>query len=352
MHRLLLAETVQYQPGERLLVLNSAADDSVIALAQRTGVGEIVLAEDNVAFYAWTQKALQESGQGNLHFRHVAFHTYPEHEAPGTMDVALMNILPQPNNAWMLYGVQLAAYALRSGGKLYIEGGKERGILSLGKRVQEIFGNLETLTIAKGQRVICAVKREQPREAPLAPRLAAFAGGKMDEGTSLLLEALDVRVTDNALDLGCGSGFIGAYIAEHASKGQVTLVDSSLTSVDAARGLLAERGLSNARVLASDATQAMHDQRFSLIATNPPFHLGGVQTTAVAGRFISESAQLLLPRGRFYLVANRFLKYEALLSMVFGEVTEVAGNSRFKVLSATGRPIPIQDGEVIIEKYR
>ena len=347
----LLAEAVQYSPGERLLIINSASDPCVPRLAQKAGAGELVLAEDSVAAFAQAQTALQSVGKAGARFRQVAFHEYPASEAPASMDVAVMNILYQPNNAWMLYGVQLAAYALKSGGRLYIEGAKDRGILSLGKRVQEIFGNLETLTISKGQRVIYALKREGRAHKFATPDLAAFAGGKMDEGTSLLLEALEVRVTDNALDLGCGGGFIGAHIAEHASRGQVMLVDASLTSVDAARRLLEERGLTNARALASDGTQAVRDQRFTLIATNPPFHLGGIQTTAVAERFIREAAQILQPRGRFYLVANRFLKYEPVLRECFGEVEEVAGNTRFKVLRATGRPAPFVEEE-ILEQFK
>ncbi|HXR66972.1 MAG TPA: methyltransferase [Ktedonobacteraceae bacterium] len=346
----LLTETVQVNPGERLLLLNSAADPCVPRLMKQLGTGELVLAEDSVAAYAQAQKALEGVRETGARFRQVAFHEYTLREAPAAMDVAVMNILYQPNNAWMQYGVQLAAYALKSGGRLYIEGAKDRGILSLGKRVQEVFGNLETLTISKGQRVIYALKRESRADKIAAPELAAFASGKLDEGTGLLLEALDVRVTDNALDLGCGSGLIGAHIAERAVKGQVTLVDASLASVAAARQLLEERGLHNARALASDGIQAVHQQRFTLVATNPPFHLGGIQTTAIAERFIRESVQVLLPRGRFYLVANRFLKYEPIMHECFGEVEEVGGNSRFKVLRATGRPAAFVEEE-ILERY-
>lgn len=346
----LLAEAVQCHPGERLLVLNSASDPCVPRLARQAGAGELLLAEDSVAAYAQARTALQSLGKASVPFRQLPFHEYTLHEAPATVDVAVMNILYQPNNAWMQYGVQLAAYALKSGGRFYIEGAKDRGILSLGKRVLEVFGNLETLTITKGQRVIYALKRERRVDTIVAPDLAAFAGGKIDEGTSLLLEALEVRVTDSALDLGCGSGLIGAHIAARASKGHVTLVDASLTSVAAARRLLEERGLANTSVVASDGIQAVRDQRFTLIATNPPFHLGGIQTTATAERFIREAAQVLLPRGRFYLVANRFLKYEPVLQECFGEIQEIAGNPRFKVLRAAGRPSPILEEE-IIERY-
>jgi len=68
--------------------------------------------------------------------------------------------------------------------------------------------------------------------------------------------------------------------------------------------------------------------------TNPPFHLGGIQTMEVAERFIREAAQVLRPRGRFYLVANRFLKYEPTMRAYFKLVEEVGGNTRFKVLRA------------------
>lgn len=330
----LLTQIVRCAVDEHTLVLNSAADSCVPLLAQQLSAGELLLAEDNVAACEQARTAIQRQGKTYTRLRHVPFHEYLMHEAPATMDVAVMNILYQPSNAWIYYGVRLAAYALKSGGRLYIEGAKNRGILSLGKRVREMFGNLETLEISKGQRVICARKSELNVQEIGAPDLAPFAAGRMDEGTRLLLEALEVRVTDIALDPGCGAGFIGAFIAERAPRGHATLLDASLASVAAARRLLEERGLTNAQALASDGLQAVREQRFDLIATNPPFHVGGIQTTAIAERFIREAAQVLRPRGRFYLVANRFLKYEPALRSCFGTVEEVSGNTRFKVLRA------------------
>jgi 16S rRNA (guanine1207-N2)-methyltransferase len=331
----LCIDTVQCAIDERVLILNSASDPCVPWLAQQLSAGELLLAEDNIAAAGQARASIQSQGKSGPRLRQVAFHEYTLHEPPAAMDAAVLNTLYQPNNAWMYYGVQLAAYALKPGGRLYIEGAKDRGILSLGKRVQEIFGNLETLEISKGQRLICAVKGERTAGEIVAPVLAPFAEGKMDEGTSLLLEALEVRATDVALDLGCGAGFIGAHIAERARKGQATLIDVSLASVAAARRLLDERGLTNAQILASDGIQEVREQRFDLVATNPPFHIGGIQTTAIAERFIREAAHVLRPRGRFYLVANRFLKYEPTLRECFGIVEEVGGNTRFKVLRAT-----------------
>jgi 16S rRNA (guanine1207-N2)-methyltransferase len=88
-------------------------------------------------------------------------------------------------------------------------------------------------------------------------------------------------------------------------------------------------------VLPSNGAQAVRTERFNLVVTNPPFHQGGIQTTSIAERFIQDAASILQPNGRFYLVANRFLKYESTLTSCFKEVQEISGNSRYKVLFAS-----------------
>jgi 16S rRNA (guanine1207-N2)-methyltransferase len=338
----LLCETVQYSANDQILVLNSAADPFVRQAVERfstsTGNGCITLAEDNVAL----ANALLPSPPSNI-IHHVAFHDYIAHAGVEKMDVAVMNLLYQPNNSWMYYGLQAAAHALKEGGLLYVTGAKERGILSMARHIEELFGNVETLLISKGQRVLLARARARARArkktvmevgAAETQVLRVFASNKLDEGTRLLLDALDVQATDEALDIGCGAGLIGLHMARLANKGNVTMVDVSLAAVDATQQAIRESTLTNVRVLSSDGAQAVLKQRFDLVATNPPFHQGGIQTTALADRFIREAAQVLRPQGRFYLVANRFLKYEYSLQACFQSVAEVGGDTRYKVLRA------------------
>ena len=355
-HSCLLCETVPLSAGDALLVLNSAADPFVPFAFQQLETETFTLAQDNIAVLQEVRLALTNLRKEHQHslprIEHVAFHDYLLHQPASTHDLAVMNLLYQPANAWSLYGLQVAFMALKPGGSLYILGAKDRGILTMAKRMGDLFGNVETLDISKGQRVVCAHKSApvnlpcadpvQTREAahdtgPLDLSTHIFAASKLDDATRLLLDALKVRATDNALDLGCGAGFIGLHIAHLADKGLVTMVDASLAAVAVAQRAVTQSNLKNIRVLPSDSVQAVIAERFDLVATNPPFHQGGVQTTHIAERFIQDAANVLQPDGRFYLVANRFLKYEPTLTACFKQVQEVIGNSRYKVLCATNK---------------
>jgi 16S rRNA (guanine1207-N2)-methyltransferase len=387
----LLNETIHLTPRQHVLFLNSAADPFVSTAAQHITTGTITLAEDNITSLHQAQQ--QNPSSNNL--RHIPFHEYTLKEPPATMDIAILNLLYQPAKTWIIYGLHVAAYALKPGGQLYVVGAKDRGILSTAKQMEEYFGNIETLLISKGHRVVSSRKisgdstnknnsaenqryfsqisedaqrssdvedtsnnsanknnsaenqryfsqisedaAKSPATSPLLDALhdpSVFAHGKLDEGTRLLLDALEIQPTDEALDIGCGAGYLGLYIARHAHKGHVIMVDASLATVALAQRNIQESGLSNIEVLPSDGAQSVLSHRFDLVVTNPPFHQGGIQTTTIAERFIREAAQILRPTGRFYLVANRFLKYEPTLRTHFKKLDEVAGNTRFKILRA------------------
>jgi 16S RNA G1207 methylase RsmC len=348
----LLSDNVQFEPEDRVLILNSALDSVVTRALRSVHAGTLVLAEDNVTSLASVARL---ASAHDFQYVHVPFHDYLTAQPAATIDKALLNLLYQPGKLWMLYALSVAAHALKIGGTLYATGAKDRGVMTLAKRMQELFGNVETLEISKGHRVLRSIKRSAiaPTEWP-ATSLSVFAAGKLDDGTRMLLTALaqlPLRPDEQALDLGCGAGFIGLALARRLPLGHVTMLDASLAAVAAsreavARGMVigeerteladgAEGGVQNVTVLPSDAAQAVIQQRFDLVATNPPFHQGSVQTREIAERFMRESAQILLPQGRLLLVANRFLPYEATLHTYFQTVSDLCGDPRYKVLCAT-----------------
>ncbi len=130
LHSSLLHETVQLAIDDRVLILNSAADPFVLEAPQRLSEGELILAEDNLASLQQFNKSagidlslptpimnvntkIQPSVGADvsrptpiyrpqLRVRHIPFHEYTLHEAPATIDVAILNMLYQPSNTWMI----------------------------------------------------------------------------------------------------------------------------------------------------------------------------------------------------------------------------------------------------------
>ena len=84
-----------------------------------------------------------------------------------------------------------------------------------------------------------------------------FSPRGIDAGTRLLLEHLEVRDDDVALDLGCGYGPLGLAIARQAPHGRVHLVDRDFVAVDYARANAERNAVPNVEVYLSDGFDAV-----------------------------------------------------------------------------------------------
>lgn len=101
-----------------------------------------------------------------------------------------------------------------------------------------------------------------------------FSKSGLDSGSRLLLE--NVRVQDHTMiaDLGCGSGVIGFVAARLNSHGHVHLLDVNLRFVNIARENAALNQLKNVEVYLSDLFSGVSNNRYHLILSNPPQHIG------------------------------------------------------------------------------
>ena len=167
-------------------------------------------------------------------------------------------------------------------------------------------------------------------ELQLATQAGVFAGAKLDAGTRLLLEHLDVPRGASVLDLGCGVGVIG-IVAAQLGAGSITMTDANLLAVEAAARNASALGIP-ARVLASDVYDHLGDTRFDLIVSNPPFHRGKQVDLTVANRIIGEAPHHLHPGGSLLLVANAFLAYGRHMEATFDHVETVAATPQYHVL--------------------
>lgn len=191
-----------------------------------------------------------------------------------------------------------------------------------------------TRTVAMGQPDNACWQTFDALDLKLVSHPGVFGHGKVDEGTRLMLESIEMSLPKkqlNVLDMGCGDGIISAWFAQRGH--QVTAVDVSAFAVEACRRTLAANQLSG-QVLESDVYSALEGQRFDLIVSNPPFHQEREISYGPSARLIKEAPNHLTGKGQLVLVANAFLPYPGLLERAFGSFETLADNRRFRVYRA------------------
>jgi 16S rRNA (guanine1207-N2)-methyltransferase len=252
-----------------------------------------------------------------------------------------------------------AQAALKTGAQLFVAGANEHGIRSAIADAEALFGGAIVLAYKKGNRVARAIKGAGAAGRPAwasEPGIAAgtwyefevdlrgrtfrlrslpgvFAYDRLDEGTRLLLTTLAVPEHARTLDIGCGYGIIG-LVAAHLGAQSVDMVDANLLAVAAAGENIARNNIANAHVLAGDGIRAVAERRYDLIATNPPFHVGGAVDYEVARAFIDDARRVLVPNGQLLLVTNQFIRYDQLLRSTFERVECLAQTASYRVLRA------------------
>jgi 16S rRNA (guanine1207-N2)-methyltransferase len=254
----------------------------------------------------------------------------------GAFDLVVLALPAGRGTAYVEASLLSAARALRMGGRAYLAGDKNKGFERYFKEAKALFGYGEVLR-RKGPYRVALLEKEQ--ESPHLPPLwqsfqaqilgarftfhhlpGVFSAGRVDQASLLLLEALSQEVPSlrgkRVLDLGAGYGALTLPLAHLG--GEVTGVEDDLVSLLSLRRSLGENGL-KAEALHSDVDEALTpEDRFDIIVTNPPFHVGGAVILDVAQAFVEAAAARLKPGGGFFLVANPFLKYEPLLEAHFG----------------------------------
>jgi 16S rRNA (guanine1207-N2)-methyltransferase len=348
---ILLQQHVEISGGQHVLTLG-VAPELAADWAARVGTGQVWAASDDFLAVQATGRLAQQKQLDTLHPLLAAdlseLPTLP-------LDVCVVDILDYPSRAYLHCLLSEAAQHLKSGGRLYIAGANDEGIRSLEKRLRAAWGTVNAIAYKKGHRVLLIPKRADlpplehgtreevavelcHQKFRLVDRPGVFASGLLDDATRLLAESIEVTASDQTLDLGCGSGILGMLAARLAPQGEVYLVDSSAIALASAQEHCRLNHLTNVHILTSDGVSAVREQRFDLVLCNPPFHTRRTQSSATALRFIQEVGTILAPRGRFYLVANQFLRYEPIMRETFGNVTTLANDGRYKVLLSEQMP--------------
>ncbi|UCH34438.1 MAG: class I SAM-dependent methyltransferase [Armatimonadota bacterium] len=163
-----------------------------------------------------------------------------------------------------------------------------------------------------------------------------FSATRVDPGTRLLAEVMEIRVSDHVLDLGCGYGVLGIVAAGLAPEGMAVLLDRNARAIELARANIALNGIANAHTVLADSADCLADNLFHVVVTNPPVHAGN---RAVFG-FIEAAHRTLLAGGWFYLVGRMrrgVATFARRMERTFGDVTEVKKKAGYRVYRSQRR---------------
>jgi 16S rRNA (guanine1207-N2)-methyltransferase len=165
----------------------------------------------------------------------------------------------------------------------------------------------------------------------IAAHGATFGGTRLDRGTRLLLEHLDVQGRD-VLDLGSGNGVIAAMLARAGH--DVHARDVSWSAVASTRATAAANGL-EVDVTWGDGLTGYPDASLDAIVTNPPFHQGFAKESEDTLAMFTDAARVLRPGGQLWCVFNSHLPWRRELEARLGRTVLVSQDPRFTVTVTT-----------------
>ena len=143
-----------------------------------------------------------------------------------------------------------------------------------------------------------------------------FSPKNVDRGTLRMLAHAAVSENDKVLDLGCGYGVAGVYMAKKIGGERIVMCDILPEAVELSNANLARNGIIGTRVIQSDGLKSVSDNDFTVILSNPPYHTD----FSVAKAFLEEGYKKLVLGGRMFLVTKRLDWYRNKMESVFGGV--------------------------------
>jgi len=241
-----------------------------------------------------------------------------------------------------------AASHLRPGASLWIDGQKTDGVDSMLKELRGLASVDEVQSRAHGK-----IFRIAPPEAGWLPadwaardheaapgfvtRPGVFSADAPDPASEALAAHLPEKLPTRMVDLGAGWGWLAAQVLSRPGVEVLHLVEADAVALDCARRNVTDP---RARFHWADALDFRLPEPVNGVVMNPPFHEGRVADPKLGAGFIRAAAGLLTGAGRLWMVANRHLPYEQVLRDAFADVTELGGDNRFKILTATGARRP------------
>lgn len=192
---------------------------------------------------------------------------------------------------------------------------------------------MKDFDLTKLKREFCFTQDLAGQEMKFCADIGLFSPKKIDEGSVMLINQMEIGRSDRVLDLGCGYGVLGLMAAKLAVDGQVDLIDKDFVAVEYANRNIKLNDINNAGAYLSNMfDQVDETKKFEVILSNIPAKV----TREMYWLMFYESWRRLKPGGRIYLVAiahlAKFLKSN--LKEFFGNYKKLDHNQRYVVYQA------------------
>lgn len=351
----LLIEQVKPTSGDRVLDYGCGYGAVGVALADSAPDLEIQMVDSDIRAVRFAQK---NATANNASCVHVVLDHSLSRFRNGHFDVVALNPPVEEGTETIFEMIECVQSKMRHGAQFFLVAKANRGARSYMRKLNEIIGPAKVVKRSGGYWVMRAERSpirppgavdldryEHVVEAELRgrryrfqTRAGIFSRKAIDEGSRLLIETIDVRPRNSIIDVGCGYGPIGIVAAHLASVGRVVMVDCNARAVEYASRNIQSHHLNHARkngkprveAVLGDRFDAVPGERFDHVLSNPPFHAGN----DVLFPLVDEAYGHLRVHGRLYLVIMRYAGVKRHMQKVFGNVSIVADDGRYVVLSS------------------
>lgn len=160
-----------------------------------------------------------------------------------------------------------------------------------------------------------------------------FSKKGLDFGTRTLLENLEIKnITGKVLDIGCGYGPIGIYVAS-MTKANVHMIDINRRSLELARKNVNLNHV-NIQIYESNIYENVKE-KFDFIITNPPIRVG----KEILYKILFDAKKYLNEFGQLWLVINKNQGAKSLIKDLSQEydVQIITKNKGFYILKCMSK---------------
>lgn len=159
-----------------------------------------------------------------------------------------------------------------------------------------------------------------------------FSRQRLDFGSRVLMDSIDIGNAKSMLDVGCGYGTMGIALKSVHEDLQVLMTDVNKRAISLAKENIKCNNLEGIDVIESDVYENVHD-RYDLVISNPPIRAGKKVVSAI----ISGSYDHLNKGGRLVIVIQKKQgapSAKKLMEEIFGNATVINKKKGYYILQS------------------